>query len=48
MTVKATPDFDKLFNRLNDLLDRIETLVPPRQNNETDDTYRAPEKFAFP
>ena len=39
--MKATPDFDQLFNRLNDLLDRIEWLVPSRQNNETDDSYRA-------
>ena len=39
--MKATPDFDKLFNRLNDLLDRIETLVPSLQNNEIDDSCRA-------
>ncbi len=39
--MKATPDFDKLFNRLNDLLDRIEWMVPSRQKNETDDSYRA-------
>ena len=36
-----TPDIDKLFNRLNELLDRVEPLIPPRQCNQTVDSYRA-------
>ena len=35
------PDIDKLFNRLNDLLDRLEIIAPPRQQVETDDSFRA-------
>ena len=39
--MKATPDFDKLFDRLFDLLDRIELIIPPRRNIETDTSCRA-------
>ena len=34
-------DIDKLFNRLNDLLDRVELIVPPKQQLETDTSFRA-------
>jgi predicted AAA+ superfamily ATPase len=39
--MKTMSDFDKLFNRLNELLDRVETVVPPRQYLETDTTFSA-------
>jgi len=32
---------EKLFKRLDELLDRLETIIPPKQNIETDDTCRA-------
>lgn len=32
---------DKLFKRLDDLLDRLETIIPPKLNTETDDACRA-------
>ena len=32
---------EKLFKRLDELLDRLETIIPPTQNIETDDTCRA-------
>ena len=35
------PDTDKLFSRLNDLLDRVETLLPRSQKLETDGAFRA-------
>ena len=34
-------DIDKLFNRLNELLDRVELIVPPKQQLETDTSLRA-------
>ena len=34
-------DIDNLFNRLNELLDRVELIVPPKQQMETDASYRA-------
>jgi len=34
-------DIDKLFKRLNELLDRVETIVPPKQQLETDASFRA-------
>ncbi len=34
-------DIDKLFNRLNELLDRVELIVPPKQQPETDTSFRA-------
>ena len=39
--MKSMPDFDKLLDRLNELLDRIEPFVPRRQLKETDTTLRA-------
>jgi predicted AAA+ superfamily ATPase len=39
--MKVMPDFDKLFNRLHELLDRVETLAPLRQVSQTDTKYRA-------
>ena len=34
-------DIDKLFNRLNELLDRVEKIVPVRQPVETQTSFRA-------
>jgi hypothetical protein len=34
-------DIDKLFNRLNELLDRVEKIVPARQPVETQTSFRA-------
>jgi len=34
-------DIDKLFNRLNELLDRVEKIVPARQPVETQASFRA-------
>ena len=39
--MKTMPDFDILFNRLNELLDRVETVIPARQCLETDTTFSA-------
>jgi predicted AAA+ superfamily ATPase len=32
---------EKLFKRLDELLDRLETIIPPKQNIETNDSCRA-------
>ncbi len=39
--MKTMPDFDILFNRLNELLDRVETVIPTRQYQETDTAFSA-------
>jgi predicted AAA+ superfamily ATPase len=39
--MKTMPDFDILFNRLNELLDRVETVIPARQYQETDTAFSA-------
>ena len=39
--MKTMPDFDQLLNRINELLDRVETIVPTRQLNKTDTSFRA-------
>ena len=39
--MKTMPDFDILFNRLNELLDRVETVIPARQCHETDTAFSA-------
>ena len=39
--MKAFPDIDKLFDRLNELLDRVESFIPLRKVNETDSSFRA-------
>ena len=36
-----TPDFDKLFKRLSELLDRVEPLIPLPQQFETNTSFRA-------
>jgi predicted AAA+ superfamily ATPase len=39
--MSTNPNFDKLFNRLNELLDRVETIVPLMHRHETDTSFRA-------
>ena len=39
--MKTKPDFDILFNRLNELLDRVETVIPTHQYHKTDTAFNA-------